>query len=286
MRAVSVANLEFEGYDKLFFLKEDDPLDFDHMPWLTCDEGRFCHIVRHSLRLEQWSELRYRRNGFKGIENGIDRAGTLELYKQLGGLHRYILRCILCGGVSTNTRLHRTNQDISRICPCCGQAEETVQHVFDECERHASQRLTEITAEDWAALPECLRLHGLMPADFLAPGNDDAAMNRKTLACLVQHNLLDIWEHRQTLVPGNEPQPRWQEARPGTSARERQDSAQERHRNVRARTERTESTQRNRRRERDDEPQRAGQQRTVRARVEVQFQSAGNLVTGENWRQN
>ena len=65
--------------------------------------------------------------------------------------------------------------------------------------------------EFWETLPPCVRLHGLIPNDIeLPPRFDEGLMGRKQLGCLVQHNLLDMWEMRcrlDTQVPG--PVPRW-----------------------------------------------------------------------------
>ena len=189
----------------------------------------------------------------------------LELYKQLGGLNRYQLRCILAGALTTQSRIFRINKDEGNVCPCCQEAVETTGHVMDECPAHTPQRLTEISQEKWSALPECLRHHGLMPANYEAEGDGTPAENRKCLAVLVQHNLLDIWQNRQKIAPGLQLQPRWESrnVRPRLEEVARGNGA-----NTRGR-EATEDATRN-----------------VRPKLGAPgFTRGGNLVTGANWRE-
>ena len=62
--------------------------------------------------MEQWSEVAYRREDFRGAESGVNRKATLELHRVLSGLDRYRLRTILCGALNTKSRLVRLNEDV------------------------------------------------------------------------------------------------------------------------------------------------------------------------------
>ena len=76
-----------------------------------------------------------------GGQNGINRKATLELHKHLGGLYRYKLRAILCGGLATNNRIAKMNDEEDGTCKCCSLgAQETTGHIFDDCPYHESKR--------------------------------------------------------------------------------------------------------------------------------------------------
>ena len=214
LRACHHANITLDGAHTFCHLSEHDALEVAETDWLSPhnDTGAFMHILRESLRTEQLSELAYRRPCYQGAQNGVDRPATLELYKQLSGLERYKLRTILCGAVNTRSRVARL-LDISPICPCCDEGvRETAQHVFLQCKAHHHKRLQEITEEEWSALPMCLKMQGIVPkSDEGLPERfcitpDD----KKNLGCTIQHNLLDVWDHRNSLSGAPEPVPRWQ----------------------------------------------------------------------------
>ena len=177
------------------------------------DSSAFLHVLRESIRMEQWSELAYRRRDFQGAQSGVDRKATLELTKRLGGLERYKLRTILCGAIRTDARFSKIDRELSPLCKCCAQqAVETTRHVFAECAAHRPMITQELTSEEWAMLPECLTLQGIMPrcSEQLPERFRVSPEDKMDLACIMQHNLLDAWDHRASLRQTPEPQPRWQ----------------------------------------------------------------------------
>ena len=131
----------------------------------------------------------------------------------LGGLPKYRLRCILSGALATRSRLHRNDREVLPTCQLCGGTEEeTTVHLFDSCPALEDPRRVEMSRELWEELPPRVRLHGLAPNDLQLPDSFDAGqMGRKQLACMVQHNLLDMWETRCRLDPEGVrlPVPRW-----------------------------------------------------------------------------
>ena len=242
-----------EGPEKFWHLHEDDATEAVEKAWLAPDNdtGAFLHALRESLRMEQWSEVSYRRRSYKGAEGGVDRNACLELHKQLSGLERYKLRTILCGAINTHSRMARI-LDIDPICKCCSQGcSETPEHVFLECPAHSHLRHTDLTETEWESLPNCLKLQGIVPKNNeLIPERFRSPIDRKVLGCTVQHNLLDMWDHRNALTGAAPPVPRW-------STESRLANTNSFHRAVRRRIE---------------EP------------AEICFQAGGHLVTGEGWR--
>ena len=211
MRAIHIANIEFNAWDQLAHLNEHDSQDLLSTNWLhaSCDSKAFAHQVRASLRLEQWATLSHRRPSFQGMLYGVDRAATMELHRMVGGLPRYHLRCVLSGGVATALQKHRRNPDIDPQCRCCGQAIETLEHLVDECETLDHIRFLEFRPEQWHLFPPCLRFHGIMPAKFGGTPED-----RKYIACLVQHTLTDMWQHVRSFdVELPPPVARWKRQR-------------------------------------------------------------------------
>ena len=167
--------------------------------------GKFAHVVRTSLRCEQWATLSHRLDSFSGMLYGVDRAATMALHKMLGGLERYRLRCVLTGALQTSYMRHLKNPEVDPTCRCCGQALETLAHLFDECETLSHIRYREIWPSTWVEFPDCMRLHGIVPAKF------GTASERLTFGCAVQHTLLDMWEHRCTFAVDEQPPvARWQ----------------------------------------------------------------------------
>ena len=224
LQACDIANLSFEGPERLFYLNEENVGDLMETDWLSPDNdsGAFLHMLRESIRIEQWSVLAYRRGSFFGAQSGVDRAATLELHKQLSGLERYKLRTILCGAVNTRSRTARI-LDIDPTCICCQTRQrETAQHVFAECDAHEHLRHTDLTLEEWQMLPNCLKYQGIVPRDdALLPERFRGPVERKQLGCTVQHNLLDIWDHRNALSDAPTPQPRWGEGQQNRNVRRR-----------------------------------------------------------------
>ena len=179
--------------------------------WLECDHGKLLHLLRESTRLEQWSILHYRRPTFQGTENSIDRKASLELYKMVSGLPRYNLRCIMTGALRTNSRKNKMCSEEDPCCPNCPGVKEDTEHVFCNCPHYERLRKTEITDEEWDMLPKCTKLHGLVPLlDAGLPERFQGEMGRKELGCLIQHNLLDIWDQRMVQAGETGPAPRWE----------------------------------------------------------------------------
>ena len=130
----------------------------------------------------------------------------------------------------------------------CGALVESAMHRFWTCPSNlllsdravqTSQYLQSRAVQggaNWA----CFWLRGIMPADYEPAGDGTPAENRRALACTVQHNLFDIWQHRQTLAPSAlQPQSRWTRAvRPRTEKRgelRSREPQQQQDRNVRPR---------------------------------------------------
>ena len=211
LRAGHIANIEFGSWDNLDYLDEKDPTDLRSLAWLdpSNDSNLFAHIVRASIRQEEWSTVSARRASFNGMCYGVDRAATLELHKQLGGLNRYHLRCVLTGANATALQRHRRNKELSPLCRCCGAAVESLEHLVDECETLAHIRYGDMTPTQWFALPNCLRYHGIVPSTL-----EGTAMDRKQAGCLVQHVLLDMWQHVRSFdVDAPPPVARWKRRR-------------------------------------------------------------------------
>ena len=216
MRAMDVANMELPDTNTLMCLKEGDRTEVDYIPWLDvrqCSSSIFAHRLRHCLKQNQWELLAWRRRSYDGIQNGLDRKACNELLNQLGGRHRYRLRCIMSGALPTRSRLHRQDAEVNPQCQLgCHGSDESTEHIFLECPAQIRHRSTEMPEALWAALPPCTKLHGLVPSGLELPQFGFVGdMGRKELACLAQHNLLDMWEHRCRCDPESRPpQPRWQ----------------------------------------------------------------------------
>ena len=161
---------------------------------------------------EQWAQLDHRRVSFQGCFDGLDKAATANLLRDLPGLERHRLRCILTGALPLQTRLFKAGLTTTANCQCCGQGvPETEEHVFLHCPAHDHIRGQEIQPTWFSALPHCLALHGLLPSAWLQiPGFDNDKDRRRDLAARVQYTLLDIWRHRLVLCPlPEQPLPRW-----------------------------------------------------------------------------
>ena len=93
---------------------------------------------------------------------------------------------MLAGAVPTQQRLHCAGLADDALCPCCGMEEEPWEHAVDRCPAHAPARTAELRADYWSCLPDCLRLHGLVPLGMpLTRGLTSA----EELAALVQGTL-------------------------------------------------------------------------------------------------
>ena len=209
--AADIANVTFESATQLAIREEKDPMEVGTHAWLACDRGRFEHMLRESLRTEQWNVLSYRRPLFQGAHNGVDRKATLELYKQLSGLAKYKLRCILAGALATRARQHKMNNETTPDCPHCPGIREDAEHIFSECPKYAHLRTIDLGHEVWQAMPNCLKFQGVVPLLDIEglPPDFCGEVGRKVLGCTVQHNLLDIWDERLKFVDVVPPAPRW-----------------------------------------------------------------------------
>ena len=132
----------------------------------------------------------------------------------LSGLPRYTLRCIITGALATRSRLHKFDPEESPDCPHCPGVPETTQHIFGECPKYKTLRFTDLGEETWTSLPPCLKYHGIVPLlNEQIAAQFQSQVDHKQLGCIVQHNLLDIWQERQKWVEARQPVPRWGEAR-------------------------------------------------------------------------
>ena len=154
--------------------------------------------------------LAYRRPLYQGAQDGVDRKATLELPNMLSGLTRYRLRCILSGALPTRARLHKLNQEEPKDCPHCLGIPETAEHIFGDCPAYTPIRYTDLGQETWQSLPNCLKHQGIVPLlDEQLPPRFRGDVERKQLGCIMQHNLLDMWEERMNHVDARLPIPRW-----------------------------------------------------------------------------
>ena len=169
---------------------------------LTCpDKGGFEHLLRDSLRRQQWSRLVQRRAGFNGLEHGVDRATSLYLQPYLTGLDRYRLRCIMAGAINTQRHLYRIRAAETDLCQCCGLQPEDIRHICVDCPAHAHVRgRSGIPEAARLAAPDCLSLHGLLPEGWLQ--NIDQDDRRETVAKF-QYMLLDILPHLGLAATGS-----------------------------------------------------------------------------------
>ena len=211
--ACSTASLSIssENCSVLFHLQEENATQVEEIEFITCDEGRLKHTLRQSMRMELWDDLRRRRPNFEGAGNGFNRDISSHLFRsnKLSGLSKYNLRVIMAGAVPTMSRVARENKEVSDVCPCCGQEPETTEHLFLRCNAHEVWRNSLLLPDFFQSLPNCCKLHGLVPVDMALPMDFD--QNREGLidfAYCLQHTLLGIYENRQRLV-GTQLAPRW-----------------------------------------------------------------------------
>ena len=103
-------------------------------------------------------------------------------------------------------RLYKRGQVESPLCICCNMGVvEDERHLFLECPQHAPARLAEVPQETWEQLPDCLRLHGLMP---IHP--DEAPEDLAGAAGKIQYALLDVLKSGAACLPPDmQPQARW-----------------------------------------------------------------------------
>ena len=302
MCAAHHANISFEDGRPtiIHHLNEHNALETVELQWLApdCDTGGFLHALRESLRMEQWSEVAYRREDFRGAESGVNRKATLELHRMLSGLDRYRIRTILCGALNTKSRLVRLSDEVDPTCSCCETgAMETTRHLFSECPALAEGRHSEMQYEEWHNLPNCLKLLGIMPKDMAGiPARFQDEDGLKQLACFVQHNLLDLWQRRCDLTENvMQPQPRWQatrNVRPRAEIAQQVQVAEMAQEANRGTTRQTEPAQVRNVRPRIQRPDRARRtdlpsRRNVRQRLqENTFVQGANLQNGANWQAN
>ena len=211
--AYKLGNMEPNGTDGGFhYVSGDGDLMEDHL--IDSDVFRISHVFRECLRREQWDRLDLRRPGFSGINGDVDRKATQWFGGRLRGLQRYRWRCILTGAIPTAHRLYRMGVLDGNACPCCGQAAETLTHIVDSCPALDAIRYQTFRPPGWHSLPECLRLHGIMPETlFLAADYSNDAEGRKECAADVQETLLKLMETREAALGLPTPQPRWAPAR-------------------------------------------------------------------------
>ena len=212
MQACKVANwtLREDGLGAHHLL-ENDVLETGEIDLLEGDEKRFSHVLRASLRQEQWDRVSQRRPSFKHIEVGVDREASMLLYSKLPGLQRHRLRCLHAGAVASQVRLARNSRGAqSDLCLACGQKPETVEHIFAECEKYEPQRAVSMNAEYFHNLPMGIKTTGLLPQHFPIPEDCGPGLTgRQDLATRIQYTLLDILGERSKYLP-QVPQPRWE----------------------------------------------------------------------------
>ena len=182
------------------------------------ETGRFLHLVREALRKEQHKALAARRPSFDQLHHGVDRIATCTISRCINGLSKYRWRCLVAGAVPTAKRLHRSRQIDSPLCPCCNEGvEEDLEHVLLHCPAHDHVRYLEFTPEAWAIMPNCLRLHGILPLklDCVPHGVDPTVEGLAGYVTSVQYALLDILANRQRFCDWSPPRPRWVSARRG-----------------------------------------------------------------------
>ena len=174
-------------------------------------ESNFAHIIRESLRVEQWTQLTLRRGGFEGVFNGVDHMLTTHVLPRTRGLDKYKMRCIMTGALPTQNRLYRKGVVEDPMCPCCAGEIEDAGHVFLRCPAHRHIREREFQEAHRQAAPECLSTHGLLPHNFAFPpdvGEDKDA--QRVYVSRWQYMLLDMWDNRLRMAPQQAPVPRWQ----------------------------------------------------------------------------
>ena len=185
--------------------KEDSNVSVD--VWLTeRNSGEFGHVVRAALRREQWQRLALRRDGFMGMQDGVDRKLTGVLSSKLRGLERYRLRCLQAGALPTAQKLHKQKRLDSPLRLACEQAVETTRHIVRQCPAYEALRFREIPEETWDLLPDCMVVRGIVPVTFAPHWRPD---ERAGFVGTLQYTLLDILSARDSVTSWR-PQPRWQ----------------------------------------------------------------------------
>jgi ribonuclease HI len=146
------------------------------------------HFLRDLFRIRLWNELRDRslcgeRSDFCHLQL-IDVKATTKWHRSISttGPNDYIIRrtleLVLTGAVASTSRMFRHQEPLyvgasppsTPLCPCCGQEEEDVSHIYWRCEAFSSLR--EGFLSDWQSRwstsfckDSMLATHGLVPED-------------------------------------------------------------------------------------------------------------------------
>ncbi|CAE7832127.1 unnamed protein product [Symbiodinium sp. CCMP2592] len=133
---------------------------------LDNSDDYFFHILRLGASRALWARAATTRKDMKGIQIGVDKTTTLQLYgrKTYAQYNKGILRSIFAGAVSTQHSLYKSNQTNHPRCKFCWCADETIHHVFWQCpqwqhlrDEHLPGQLFQTTLQ----LPSCTMRTGL-----------------------------------------------------------------------------------------------------------------------------
>ena len=138
--------------------------------YLETSVGEWEHIAREGARLAIWKEAAKKRKNLSGIEAGVDRAVTVSMTRSLGltPYEKGCLRSILADCVWTEELAHKAAKTDPKMCSHCGEAVETLDHMWWACPawNHVRQRHAAARGASQHELPPCLRLCGIMPDGF------------------------------------------------------------------------------------------------------------------------
>ena len=159
------------------------------LPITSEDDGWWKHEVRDSIRRWQWSLAAARRGDCQGLEHpsGVNRKATLAVRnsRSISSYERGTLEGIKVGSFRSYERLAQAGLAHSANCPFCGQADETLEHMWWQCPAWAHLRSSpDLPSESQReALPPCtLQLSVWMEAAGPAAAVQAKAMDRMMLS--------------------------------------------------------------------------------------------------------
>ena len=135
------------------------------------ESGKWLHELRVGIRAKAFRATAERRTGMKGIESGVDRQLTNELWRD-ASTDRYVagtIRGTLSGSTVVGVHLQEWGKDVSSLCRYCDMAIETRVHTWWWCPRWDSHRGEDIDELRITLMnaPPCFMNHGLVPEVFL-----------------------------------------------------------------------------------------------------------------------
>ena len=178
--------------------------------------SQWAHGLREMLRRWRWRQVEAERTSMAGVAEGIDRAATNALWRDLTttGYEAGTVRGVVAGATMTQVRLHEARLAGSPLCQHCDtQEEEDAEHLWWRCPAWDELRVrfrtgclegdqplpaTSTQAKSGqpmgqylAGAPACLRQCGIMPEKLRLQGREVPPARCTRLARAVQANGAD-----------------------------------------------------------------------------------------------